>query len=50
MYILITSSGKVMKFTVQACAELYAVCYGGQIIDNQLYDSAAAEIFEAELV
>jgi hypothetical protein len=50
MYILITSSGKVMKFTVKACAELYAVCYGGQIIDNQLYASVYAEVFEAELV
>jgi hypothetical protein len=48
MYILITAKGKVMQFSVLACAEVYVAAYGGTIISNPLYAEVYAEVFEAQ--
>ena len=50
MYILITPKGKVMKFSVLACAEMYVAAYGGTLITDQHYANVYTEIFEEEIV
>ena len=36
MFNLLTSTGKVMSFRVQACADLYQRAYGGVVFTQQL--------------
>jgi hypothetical protein len=48
-YILITPLGKVMQFSVRACAEMYLSALGGSLITDQLYAEAYAEVFETEI-
>lgn len=38
-YTLITGTGKIMQFYVQAVAELYCTVYGGVVISQQILDS-----------
>ena len=38
MFNLLTSTGKVMSFRVQACADLYQRAYGGVVFTQQLLD------------
>ena len=45
-FVLILGSGKVMVFSVQACAELYQQIYGGTLVDNQVYATEYAELLQ----
>jgi hypothetical protein len=38
MFNLITSTGKVLSFRVQACADLYQRAYGGVVFSQQVLD------------
>ena len=35
-YTVITKTGRVLVFTVQACAEIYVSAYGGVMITNEI--------------
>jgi hypothetical protein len=43
-FVLITAKGKVLTFSVKACAEIFQQAYGGTLIDNQLYAEAYDEL------
>ena len=38
MFNLITSTGRVLSFRVQACADLYQRAYGGVVFSQQVLD------------
>jgi hypothetical protein len=38
MFNLLTSTGKVLSFRVQACADLYQRAYGGVVFTQQVLD------------
>ena len=42
MYNLITSTGKVLSFRVQACAEMYQKAYGGVVFTQQVLDNTSS--------
>ncbi len=42
--LVILKSGKVMSFTVKACAETFVQAYGGIIVEEQIYAEAYAEL------
>ena len=37
-YTLLTAKGKVLVFTVKACADLYREAYGGVVFTSQVLD------------
>jgi len=37
-YTLLTNKGKVLVFTVKACADLYQKAYGGVVFTSQVLD------------
>ena len=37
-YTLITRSGKVLTFTIKACAEQFQLAYGGVLFTNQILE------------
>jgi len=37
-YTLLTNKGKVLVFTVKACADLYQEAYGGVVFTSQILD------------
>ena len=43
-FTLITRNGKVLTFTVLACAEAFQQAYGGALITDQLYSEVYAEL------
>ena len=36
MFLLITSRGTIMKFSVKACADIFCAAYGGVIIPKMI--------------
>ncbi len=43
-FVAILKSGKVMVFSVKACADLYVQIYGGMVVEDQVYANAYAEL------
>lgn len=43
-FVVIMKTGKVMTFSVKACAELYVQAYGCILIEDQVYAKAYAEL------
>lgn len=41
-YTLLTAKGKVLVFTVKACADLYQEAYGGVVFTSQVLDTVAS--------
>jgi hypothetical protein len=42
MFNLLTSTGKVLSFRVQACADLYQRAYGGVVFTQQVLDNTSS--------
>jgi hypothetical protein len=40
-YTLITSTGRVLLFSVKACADLYQQAYGGVVFSQQVLDKTS---------
>ena len=40
-YILITSTGRVLLFSIKSCADLYQKAYGGVVCPQQPLDNAS---------
>lgn len=43
-FVAILKTGKVMTFSVKACAELHIQIYGGTLVEDQLYAEAYSEM------
>ena len=43
-YTLLTSKGKVLVFTVKACADLYQEAYGGVVFTSQILDQISTPL------
>jgi len=41
VFTLLTSNGKVLVFTVKACADMYQKAYGGVVFTSQVLDQTA---------
>jgi hypothetical protein len=43
-YTLITSTGKILLFTVKSCADIYLSLYGGVVITQQVLDKTEKSV------
>lgn len=45
-YTLLTAQGKVLVFTVKACADLYREAYGGVVFTSQVLDQTGTVLVD----
>jgi hypothetical protein len=43
-YTLITSTGKILLFSVKSCADIYLSLYGGVVITQQVLDKTEKSV------